>query len=59
MLTIPVTPVYVEDPHIGGFTVYFKEFPDVISEGKTQEEALWNLQKAMYDVFKYKNTLPE
>ena len=57
MLTIPVTPIYVEDPK-GGFTVFFKEFPNVVSEGDTQDEALFNLQKTMYDVYSYKNTLP-
>jgi hypothetical protein len=29
MLTIPVTPIYVEDPQ-GGFTVFFKEFPKIL-----------------------------
>lgn len=57
MLTIPVTPIYVEDPQ-GGFTAFFKEFPNVISEGETEEQALWNLQKTMHDVYSYKNTLP-
>ena len=57
MLTIPVTPIYVEDPK-DGFTVFFKEFPNVVSEGDTQDEALFNLQKTMYDVYSYKNTLP-
>ena len=56
MLTIPVTPIYVEDPQ-GGFTIFFKEFPNVISEGETEEEALDNLQRTMHDVFSYKNTL--
>jgi len=56
MLTIPVTPIYVEDPK-GGFTIFFKEFPNVISEGETKEEALNNLQRTMHDVFSYKNTL--
>ena len=56
MLTIPVTPIYVEDPK-GGFTIFFKEFPNVISEGETKEEALDNLQRTMHDVFSYKNTL--
>ena len=44
MLTIPVTPIYVEDPK-GGFTIFFKEFPNVISEGETKEEALDSLQR--------------
>lgn len=56
MLTIPVTPIYVEDPQ-GGFTIFFKEFPNVVSEGKDKDEALDNLQRGMHDVFSYKNTL--
>jgi len=57
LLTIPVTPIYVEDPQ-GGFTVFFKEFSNVISEGGTKDEALDNLQKAMHDIYSHKNTLP-
>ena len=57
MLTIPVTPIYVEDPK-GGFTIFFKEFPNVISEGETKEEALDSLQRTMHDIYSYKSTLP-
>ena len=57
LITIPVTPIYVEDPNLGGFTIFFKEFPNVVSEGETKEEALDNLQRTMHDVFSYKNTL--
>jgi predicted RNase H-like HicB family nuclease len=59
LITIPVTPIYVEDLKIGGFTVYFKEFPDIVSQGETQEEALENIKNTVFDVFKYKNTQPE
>ena len=55
-ITIPVTPIYVEDEKIGGYTIFFKEFPDIISEGETKEDALDNLMKTVHDVFKYKNT---
>jgi hypothetical protein len=58
-IEIPVTPILVEDKNVGGFTVYFKEFPDIISEGETIEEALQNIINTTFDVFKYKNTLPE
>ena len=57
MLTIPVTPIYVEDPNLGGFTIFFKELPNIVSEGETKEKALDNLTKTVYDVFSYKNTL--
>jgi predicted RNase H-like HicB family nuclease len=57
-IEIPVTPIFVEDKNNKTFTAYFKEFPEVITEGKTMEKALRNLKMAIFDVFKYKNTLP-
>jgi hypothetical protein len=56
LITIPVTPIYVEDEKIGGYTVFFKEFPNIISEGETKEDALDNITRTVHDVFKYKNT---
>lgn len=58
-IEIPVSPILVEDKSIDGFTIYFKEFPDIITQGETKEEALQNLKNTVFDVFKYKNTLPE
>jgi hypothetical protein len=58
LITIPVTPIYVEDEKIGGYTIFFKEFPDIISQGETKEDALDNIIRTVHDVFKYKNTLP-
>ena len=57
LITLPVTPIYVEDEKIGGYTVFFKEFPNIISEGETKEDALDNIIRTVHDVFKYKNTL--
>jgi hypothetical protein len=57
LITIPVTPIYVEDEKIGSYTVFFKEFPNIISEGETKEDALDNIIKTVHDVFNYKNTL--
>lgn len=59
LIEISVTPIFVEDFRLGGYTVYFKEFPDIISQGETQEEALENIKNTVFDVFKYKNTQPE
>jgi predicted RNase H-like HicB family nuclease len=56
LITLPVTPIYVEDEKIGGYTVFFKEFPNIISEGETKEDALDNIIKTVHDVFKYKKT---
>ena len=59
LIEISVTPIFVKDFRSGGYTVYFKEFPNIASEGETQEEALENIKNTVFDVFKYKNTLPE
>jgi predicted RNase H-like HicB family nuclease len=59
LVEISLTPIFVEDFRLGGYTVYFKEFPDIISEGETQDEALKNIKNTVFDVFKYKNTLPD
>jgi len=56
LITLPVTPIYVEDEKIGGYTVFFKEFPNIIAEGETKEDALDNIIRTVHDVFKYKNT---
>lgn len=58
IVTIPLTPIFVEDPHIGGFTAFFKEFPEIITEGETEEIALFNLRRTIYDVYSFKNTQP-
>lgn len=59
-LNIPLNAVLVEDPKIGGYTAYFKQFPDIIAEGETDDEAMRNLTNAVYDVFMFKgNELTE
>ena len=45
--------IYVEDPILGGFTSFFKDFPDIVAEGETKEEARKNLWAAAHDVLKY------
>ena len=47
------TPIFVEDPKIGGYTVFFKELPNIVSESETIVEALKNLENSVYDVQKY------
>jgi hypothetical protein len=59
LVDIPLTPIFVEDKNVGGFTAYFKEFPEIVTQGETTEDAIQNLRNTIYDVFKYKNTLPE
>jgi hypothetical protein len=58
-LNIPLNAVLVQDPKIGGFTAYFKQFPDIIAEGDTDDEAMKNLTDAVYDVFMFKGKLTE
>jgi hypothetical protein len=38
-----LTPVYVKDEASGGYTIYFREYPSVVSQGKSKSEALYNL----------------
>ena len=44
---------FIEDPK-GGFTGWFKEIPNVISEGETREETYHNLILTLYDIVKWK-----
>ena len=37
--------VYMKDDETGGYTTFFKEYPSVISQGKTKSEALINLHE--------------
>jgi predicted RNase H-like HicB family nuclease len=47
------TEIYVRDPKQGGFTGFFKDFPNIITEGETIDEAQKNLWNTIYDVLKY------
>jgi len=46
--------IYVEDPKIGGYTAFFKNFPNIITEGNTRKKARKNLWNALYDILKDK-----
>ncbi len=41
--------VFVEDKN-GGFTAFFKEIPNVITEAETKDKAIDNLIKALHDI---------
>lgn len=45
--------IYVKDMEIGGYTAYFKEFPNVITQGETRKEARKNLWNTLHDVIKH------
>lgn len=45
--------IYVKDKKIGGYSVYFKDFPEIVAEGESLKEARKNLWDATYDILKY------
>jgi predicted RNase H-like HicB family nuclease len=46
--------VLVEDINIGGYTAFFKQFPQIIAEGVDEDDAISNLLRALHDVFAFK-----
>ena len=47
--------ILVQDPTTKGYTAFFKEFPEIIAEGDTEDHALLNLIHTLQDVFEYKS----
>ena len=45
-----MTIIMVEDPHIGGYTAFLKELPNIVTEGETVGKAQKNLADAIWDV---------
>lgn len=54
-----LTSILVEDKKTKGFTAFFKQFPDIITEGDTIKEAITNLVHALSDVINDKSYLAE
>lgn len=54
-LNFSLDSVLVQDIKSGGFTAFFKQFPDVIAEGDTEDKALINLVNLLHDVLDYKS----
>lgn len=50
LFKISLTAIMVQDPEIGGYTAYFRQFPDIIAEGDNEKEAMINLINALHDV---------
>lgn len=50
MRTLSLTGVFIEDTLHGGVTAYFREWPAVIAEGDTEEEAEANLWEALAEL---------
>lgn len=51
---IQLTGVLIEDEKKQGFTAFLAEMPDVIAEGRTQEEALQSLFETFNFVMQFK-----
>jgi len=56
-LKIPLTIIMVKDPNTGGFTAFFKQFPEIIAEGDSDKDVIKNLMNAVHDVFQFKNQI--
>ncbi len=51
---LSITGVLIQDPTDKGYTAYFAEFPEVIAEGKTEDEAVDNAFEALRIIFEFK-----
>ncbi len=53
--------VMVKDPNIGGFTGHLAQFPNIITEGETEDETIENIMNAFHDIMKHwkKNKEPK
>jgi len=59
LFTLPLTVIMIQDPNIGGYTTYFRQFQNIIAEGDTEDEAIHNLVNAVHDVFKYQSGIED
>ena len=48
-----LTAILVPDEKLGGFTAFFAQIPNVIAEGKNEDEAMKNLFGLLQSVFEY------
>lgn len=46
--------ILVQDPKSMGYTAFFKQFPEVLAEGKDEDEALRNLILILQDSLQFK-----
>jgi hypothetical protein len=44
---------YIEDPNLGGYTAFFKDFPNIVTQGETIKEAQTHLWNTTHDVLKH------
>ena len=57
--TLPLTIIMVEDPKSGGYTAFFKQFPDILAEGNNEREVKHNLLNTVHDVFRYQSDIKD
>jgi predicted RNase H-like HicB family nuclease len=53
-LNFSLDSVLVQDRKSSGYTAFFKQFPEVIAEGNSEQEALTNLVNTLHDALDYK-----
>lgn len=54
MEPIKLTAVLIEDEKAGRYTAFLEKFPNVISEGGTEEEAMSLLKSAFFAMIQYR-----
>jgi len=45
--------VYVKDSKVGGYTGFFQDFPQIVSEGETIKQVQTKLWNVVYDTLKH------
>lgn len=53
-ISMPLHGILIQDPKDGGFTSILAEFPEVIAEGETEQEAHENLMAAFKSILAFK-----
>lgn len=51
---LSITGVVIQDPGGNGYTAYFAEFPEVIAQGDTEDEAIINAFDALKVIFDFR-----
>jgi len=52
-----LTIILVQNPKTKSYTAYFKQIPDIITEGNNEKEAIRNIFKAVSDVVSYQDEI--
>lgn len=51
---LKITSILIHDKESNGYTSYFAEFPEVVAEGNTKEDAIKNLWEALGSMLEFK-----